>query len=254
MKNKDKSPAPLPVVKRSVKHDFSKDETAVLYVDFRQAHRNVAAAESDFESVKAQHKARIAEAEAKMGTLDAKLQAGFEMRDKECWVLYRTADHKKDFYVVPEFTRDPASPRHIRCKAEGLSIAVEFLKMFPEVKPILTEDMTAEDYEQDLLAADSEFESRSDIELWAADTDHGKIVVGKLRGKWYSAVRGNVGGQRVNERLDSEQKCHKLREDAVGVAGKRAMDWLEASLGKDAAKGFADGILAALKNEVGKVE
>lgn len=241
MKKEEVKPAKPPVVKRNVKHTFTTDETSLLHVEFRQAYANLGAVESEFEAVKAQHKAKITEAEARMETLNSQLQAGFETRTKDCVVLFRPADKKKDFYVLAE--------------VEALS-AEDFVEAVTDRKilPAVIEDMTSEDFEQDLLQAEAAFESRSEIPLWNAAGDSGKIVVGRLGKKWYSALRGNIGGQRIDERMDSEQKGVKEREDAVGTAGKRAMAWLEATLGKETAGGFVPGIVAALDGEKGKVE
>ena len=232
MKNKTETPA-LPVVKKSVKHIFTTEETAVLHNDFRQAYANQKAVESEFDSVKASYKAKVTEAESRMATLDATINAGFEMRVKECVVVFRPADRKKDFYL-----------KEVVASA-GNTVGLV---------PILTEEMTQDDFEQDLLQAESAFESRTDLPLWALDNDKGKIVVGRLAGKWFSAVRGNIGNHRLEERLDSEQKCFKQREVAIESAGNRVVAWIETTLGKEVAKGFQDGINAVLESERGKVE
>lgn len=237
---KEKTPAQKPlIVKKSVRHVFTPAEIAGLNVDFRQAFANLRSVEAEFDNVRASYKAKVTEAEARMATLDATLQAGCEQRDKECVVIFDVPNAKKHFhiaetYLVGNITGQPAENNPL---------------------PVLTENMTPADFEQDLLRAESAFDDKSVIPLWEADTDHGVIVVGKLAGKWFSAVRGNVGqSHKLDERLDSEQKCFKKRADAIEVAGKRAMDWLEKSLGKDAAKGFADGIASAVLKEVEKVE
>jgi hypothetical protein len=92
------------------------------------------------------------------------------------------------------------------------------------------------------------------LTLWAAGDDHGILIVGQLGGKWYSALRGNIGAIRLEERLDSEQKAWRTREAAVNTACTRALEWIEAMLGTEAAKGFCDGIKKLAAAETGKVE
>jgi hypothetical protein len=229
MKNTTKEPA-LPVVKKSVKHIFTIPEIAQLNVDFRLADKTVHSIETEFDSIKASYKAKTTEAESRKETIGTSLDAGFEMRIKECFVVFRPADRKKDFHLKESFTEPFALP------------------------PILTEEMTKDDFEQDLLQAESAFESRTDLPLWSLDNDSGKIVVGKLAGKWFSAVRGNIGNHRLEERLDSEQKCFKLRDVAIETAGGRVVAWIETTLGKEVAKGFQLGIDKVLEAERGKVE
>lgn len=236
-KTEEKGPA-APVVKKSIRHLFTPDEVAEMNVNFRRAYVRLAAIEAEQDSVKSKFKAQLAEQESIMASLDAALQLGWESRHKDCYVVFRPADSKKDYYPVSDGVGE--------LDLAGRIAAGE--------KPADTEDMTAEDFEQDLLMAEREFERRSEVLLWDAAGDAGKIVVASLRGKWFSAVRANIGGQRLDERLDGEQKCFKHREDAVGAAGRRAMDWLESTLGRETAQGFAAGIVAALEAERGKVE
>lgn len=132
------------IVKKSVKHIFSPNETKQLNVDFRQSYANLKAVEADADSVKSQLKAKVTEAESRMETLNATLQAGFEMRDKECIVVFRPADRKKDFYLA-----SPAGD-----------------KLFME--PALTEAMTQQDFEQDLVQAESVFSDKTDLVMWQA--------------------------------------------------------------------------------------
>ena len=232
MKNTTKEPA-LPVVKKSVKHIFTIPEIAQLNVDFRLADKTVHSIETEFDSIKASYKAKTTEAESRKETIGTALDAGFEMRIKECVVVFRPADRKKDFHLKEVVTE------------AGNTVGLV---------PILTEEMTKDDFEQDLLQAESAFESRTDLPLWSLDNDSGKIVVGKLAGKWFSAVRGNIGNHRLEERLDSEQKCFKLREVAIETAGGRVVAWIETTLGKEVAKGFQLGIDKVLEAERGKVE
>lgn len=228
MKNK-----PL-IVKKSVKHTFTPEETKQLNVDFRQSYANLKAVEADADSVKSQLKAKITEAESRMETLNATLQAGFEMRDKECVVIFRTADKKKDFYLPDSILEDG----HPTASAT----------------PVITEAMTPQDFEQDLFQAEAAFESKAELILWQAGNDLGRLIIGSLQGKWFTALRGNVGAQKIEERLDGEQSATKKRFEAVQRAAKRAGEWLAATLGKEASKGFTEPIAKVVEGEREKAE
>lgn len=219
------------IVKKSVKHTFSAEETAALNVEFRQAYANAEAVEADAASIRSQLKAKIDEAAGRMKTLNATLQAGFEYRDKECVVVFRPPDKKKDF-ILPE----------------------DFEQFGEDAAPVLTEAMTAADFEQELISADALFDGRSEISLWSAGPDSGRLVVGSHEGKWFAAARGNVGQQKIEERLDSEQPASKKRFDAIQRAAKRLNEWLRGTLGKEVAKGFEDRIFKAVEAEREKAE
>jgi len=231
MKNTESKPI---IVKKNVRHDFTPEETAALNVDFRQSFANLKAVEAEFDNVKALWKSKTTEAESRMEVLNATLQAGFEMRQKDCVVVFRPADKKKDFYLVDALAFD------------GKPVEGD--------EPILTEDMTQADFEQDLIQAEAAFDNKVEIILWEAGNDIGRMIVGSQGGKWFAAVRGNVGGIKIEERLDSEQMATKKRFDAITRAGRRVNDWLKANLGKDTAKGFEAGIIEAVEGEKEKAE
>lgn len=231
------TPKPL-TVKKSVKHSFTPDETRQLNVDFRQSYANLKAVEADADSVKSQLKAKITEAESRMETLNATLQAGFEMRDKDCAVIFRPADKKKDFYLSADGKGELSLDERIAAGEQ----------------PVLTEAMTPADFEQDLIQAESVFESRAELILWQAGESNGRMIVGSLKGKWFTAIRGNVGKQQIEERLDSEQPSCNKRFDAILRAAKRVSEWLRANLGKEAANGFEEPIERILEAERDKAE
>ena len=230
------------IVKKSVRHDFTADETRELHTQFRQAYAALKATEAEFDNVKGLWKAKTTESEARMETLNMTLQAGFEMRQKECIVIFRPVAKKKDFYI-----------------ADGFTVSNVTGEPSDDNIPILTEDMTQADFEQDLIQAEAMFENRVELELWAAGPDAGggqdcgRLIVGKHGGKWYSAIRGNVGAVKIEERLDSEQRAFKKRPDAVGEGAKRAMKWLKANF-KDDSKGFEDKIAKLVEAEQDKAE
>lgn len=220
------------IVKKNVKHNFTPEEVAALNVDFRNAYQNLKSVEAEFDNVKAVWKAKVTESESRMETLSATLNAGFEMRTKECAVIFRPADKKKDFVLIVEGDEGEA-----------------------EAGPIIaTEDMTDDDFHQDLVQAESCFDHRKELDLWEAGSDHGRLIIGNIKGRWFSALRCNVGAQEIVERLDSEQMSFKARHDAIKRAAKRCSDWLKDTVGKDAAKGFDEKITAIVEAEKEKAE
>lgn len=223
-------PKPI-IVKKMVKHPFTPDEIAELNIRFRQAFQSLAATEAEFESVKAVHKGRITEAEAKMATLDATLNAGFDHREKECILTFDVPNKVKRFYLK---------------LADGEAYPIDN-------KPALTEPMTADDLQQELIAAESAFNARAELTLWDAGDDKGLLIIGKQGDRWFSALRCNVGKVKFEERLDSEQKSFKQRFDAVNTASKRCWAWLNDTQ-KDAAKGFEAKIAEVVTAEQEKVE
>lgn len=137
-------PKPI-IVRRNVKHEFTPEETAELNTQFRQAYQTLKATEAEFDNVKAVWKSKTTEAEARMETLSATLNAGFEMRNQNTECVLRPLDKKKDFYLWP-------APED---EAHGQLIA--------------TEDMTPDDFAQDLIRAEAAFSKKVEIELWSAE-------------------------------------------------------------------------------------
>jgi hypothetical protein len=100
--------------------------------------------------------------------------------------------------------------------------------------------MTAADFQQELIEAEAKFDAREEIELFKpAEGDRGILVVGRLAGRWFSALRVKIGKLELSERLDAEQKSVKERPAAVALAVKRFNAWAKDNL-KDLAAGFAD--------------
>lgn len=171
--------------------------------------------EADFDSVKATCKAKIEQAQSQVQALSSALRAGFELRTKDCTVAFDVKARKKT----------------ITCVETEEVVAVE--------------DMTADDLQTELQLAESVFEDRVETPLWVCGQDQGLLVIGSMNNRWYSAVRLSVGQHRLDERLDSEQRAYKKRDDAVNEAAKRAYKWLKDNF-KEAAKGFEDNIAAAV--------
>jgi len=172
--------------------------------------------------VKAVWKAKTTEAESRMETLNATLQAGFELREKPLVRILDLVAGKKRFYLEDEI--DPVS-------GEAALGAL----------PVIVEDLSDADRQQELLEAEEQFEKRENIELFKpAGQDTGVLTVGRLNGKWFSALKVTIGKNSIKERLDGEQKATKGRPDAMRQGVKRFTAWVEEQLGKEPAKGFTN--------------
>jgi hypothetical protein len=210
----------LKIVKRSVKHNFTPKETSTLYAEFRQSFADLNAIEAEADAIKNSYKAKTSAAESNMKAIDAKLQAGFDIREKPCVRILDLTAGKKRFYLETDI--DPVNG-----------------EIGADAAPVITEDITDADRQQELLDAESVFEKKAAIELFKpAGPDAGWITVGRLDGKWSSALKVTVGKNALTERLDGEQQATKKRPDAVKLAVKRFTIWVEEQLGKEPAKGF----------------
>jgi hypothetical protein len=216
---------------KAVKHKFTVEELNVIGGDLAQAFGSLRSLEAEFDQVKASYKAKQTEAEAKIDSLSMSRMNGFEIRNERCEVVLYPKERKKHFYL--------ASAMEDYRKADG---------GMERPVPVLTEDMTAADFEQDLIRAESKFEAREEITLFPpAGNDCGIMVVGRFKDKWFAALRVKIGQRTLDERLDTEQPCSKKRADMIKRAAKRLGEWLFDSLGKDAAKGFEEPIAAAVE-------
>lgn len=107
---------------KSVKHTFTleeRDEVGGMLARALAALRGITA---EFDEVKASYKFKIAEAEAAIGSLETKRTNGFEFRSENSRVFYRPKDRKKDYYLESD----------------------------PNGGPVLTESMTAEDFQAEI--------------------------------------------------------------------------------------------------------
>jgi hypothetical protein len=111
---------------KSVKHVFSLEERDEVGGMLARALATLRGINAEFDEVKASYKFKIAEAEAAIGSLETKRTNGFEWRQENCRVVYRAADRKKDYYLE----HSPDDPKY-----------------FP---PVLTENMTTEDFQAEL--------------------------------------------------------------------------------------------------------
>lgn len=217
----------LKIEVKSVRHNFTPEERNEIGSSLARSIASCRGIEAEFDQVKASYKAKTTEAEARIDNLSTSLMNGFDMRNERCIVIFRPAQRQKDFYLESEFSTEPGGSG-----------------------PVVTEEMTREDFQADLIQAESKFDNREEIQLFKpAEGDWGILVVGRFAGKWFSALRVKIGKLTLEERLDSEQKAFKYRPDAVSTAVKRINDWAKANL-KDLAKGFEEsfrGVIDAHK-------
>ena len=206
-----------------MKHTFTTDERGTIGSDLARAIAGLRGVEAEFDQVKTSFKARTTESETRIDRLSTDLMNGFEMRNEKCVVIFRPKDRKKDYYIETEFASAMAN-------GNG--------KAFPV--PVLVEDMTRDDFQAELIQAESMFDNREEIALFQpTELDSGVLVVGRFGQKWFSALRVKIGKLALEERLDSEQRSFKHRPDAVAHAVKRVNEWAKANL-KELAKGFQD--------------
>lgn len=228
---KDTKEIPPKTELKNIKHTFTPDERNQIGGDLARAIAALRGHEADFDNVKAGFKAKLTAADAQIDNLSTSLMNGFDMRNVKCLVVFRPKERKKDYFIEEDHA-----------------------KLNGECPPILIEDMTAADFQADLLQAESKFDKREEINLFQPTaTDRGIMVVGRLGSKWFSALRITIGKLALEERLDSEQRSYKERFDAVDAGSKRAWKWLKAEL-KEQAGGFESGLASAVEAQKERVE
>ena len=207
---------------KSVKHDFTTEEHRQVGGDLARCISGLRGIEAEFDQVKASYKSKTTEAEARIDKISTDITNGFEFRNERCVVILDLKESKKYFYLESALV-----------KGELPNDAI----------PVITEPLTDADRQTELLEAESKFDARQDIELFQpAGEDSGVLTVGRLGGKWFSALRIKIGTRIINERLDSEQACSKKRADQVKRACKRFGEWLDENLGREEAKGFKNAV------------
>ena len=205
-----------------MKHDFTTDEHRQLGGDLARCISSLRGIEAEFDQVKASYKSKTTEAEARIDKISTDITNGFEMRNERCVVVLDVKESKKHFYL------------------ESALVKGEIPK---GLEPVITEPLTDADRQTELLEAESKFDAREDIELFSpTESDSGILTVGRLGGKWFSALRIKIGTRVINERLDSEQPCSKKRPDQIKHALKRFTEWLEENLGREESKGFKNAL------------
>lgn len=212
---------------KNVKHIFTEPERNQIGGDLARAIAGLRGTQAEFDQVKASYKARTTESEARIDNLSTSLMNGFDMRNEKCVVIYRPQDRKKDYYLERDWKEwtDAATGEFIGA-------------------PIQTEDMTADDFQAELIQAESKFDNREEIDLFSpTGTDRGVLVIGRFAGKWFGALRVTIGKISLSERLDSEQRSFKERPDAVAHGVKRATQWAKDNM-KEHAKGFEESFRA----------
>lgn len=214
-----------------VKHTFTTDERNEIGTNLASALNSKRGVEAEFDQVKASYKSKAAESDARIDNLSTLLMSGMEMRQKRCIVVFRPKDGKKDYFLEEK-----------EVTANGNV-------------PVLTEDMTSDDFQVDLIQVESKFEEREELPLFPeTGDDRGVIAVGRLKDRWFSALRIKVGKQSIDERLDSEQRSVVNRFDAVKSSAARATTWLKTAIGTEAAKGFEESIKALIESQKERVE
>jgi hypothetical protein len=138
------SPSPLKTELKTVKHSFTSDERLALGIDLARQHGVMAGIEAEFDQIKSAYKARTAEAEAKVGSLSTALVNGFDMRQVSCVVVFRPKDRKKDYFLESVW-ENATSPDYL-------------------TGPVLTEDMTRDDFQAELIQAEAKGEHEGAVE------------------------------------------------------------------------------------------
>jgi hypothetical protein len=113
---------------KTIKHTFTHEEREQLGSDLARAFGGLRGIESELDSIKASYKSKTAEAEAKIDRVSTNITNGFEMREAQCFVVYRPKDKEIDYYVREGDAQDAGTKR----------------AQFP---PDLTERMTQEDFQ-----------------------------------------------------------------------------------------------------------
>lgn len=121
---------------KAVKHFFTNEELLSLGSEIAGKITSVAQLENDLKSVKKQYDSRIQTENAEMAGLSSKIQAKFELRPTRVFAVFRAADREKDYY------------------AEGTDLT----NQDPCPTPLLTEPMTGDDFQIDLIQAESKFD------------------------------------------------------------------------------------------------
>lgn len=206
---------PMKTENKTIKYTFNHNEREQLGGELARSFGTLRSIEGEFDQIKAEYKAKTAAAEANIDRVSQCITNGFEMRTLPCWCVFRVKDKAKDWYLSEELAQ-AADPKTV----------------------VLTEKMAPEDFQLELVEAESKFEHRCELQLFQpAEGDRGILAVGKFGGKWFSALRIKIGKLELNERLDSEQQCFNQRADAVSTAVKRVNAWAKENL-KDLAEGF----------------
>ncbi|MCC7375381.1 MAG: hypothetical protein IT581_12070 [Verrucomicrobiales bacterium] len=210
---------------RLVRHDFTTAEKVEKGSELARAMQKVQEREDELKASASAMKAGVDEAKAAARKIHTDVLNGFDTRMTRCRVVLRPKERKKEFY--PEIK-------------DGVFSTV----------PSITEDMTDEDYQLDLIASEQRFERRAEIAVFKG----GLIVLGRWKDKWHAALRVSIGAQGVQERLDPTAKSFKLRADAWTHTVKRLEKWVRDTLGDETWKGFEAGLEKIDKIQIELVE
>lgn len=215
---------PQKVGLKLVKHILTPTEKQQLGLSLAQALGEMRGVEAELEQVKAEYKSKTRTIETRINGLETSITNGFQMVNRECVVVFFPDKKEKHFFV------------------EGDDVT--------KADPVAVETMTNEDFVTELLAAESNFEQREELQLFpTAGEDFGFLIVGKMNKHWYGALRVRVGRKKIEERLDSDQLSFKKRYDCITKSMKRYNEWLVKELGKETAVGFQSGIHEVLNSQ-----
>lgn len=219
-----KNQKPQKVGLKLVKHLLSPSEKQQLGLSLAQALGEMRGIEKELDQVKAEYKSKVSSVETRMSGLETSITNGFQMVQRECVVVFHPEKKEKHFFIDGDDVE----------KAE----------------PVAVETMTNEDYVTELLAAESNFEERAELQIFpTAGDDFGFLIIGKMNKMWYGALRVKIGRKEIKERLDSDQLSFKKRFDCVAKSAKRFSEWLTKELGKEDATGFKNAVAALVESQ-----
>lgn len=208
---------------KNVRHVFNNEEKMQVGSSLANTLAEIRNLKVEFSGVKAEYASREKTLNSKVSELETAVTNGFRMVHRDCVVVF-DPDHRQKFFYLE------SDSKLTNC--------------------VSTEPMTNEDFVQDLLAAESVFDERVEIDIFTPkEGEFAYLIVGKFGKQWYSAIRSQIGSKKMEERLDSEQPSFKKRFDAATKALARFSKWVEKSFDKETAKGFETAISDILNAE-----
>ena len=135
---------------KNISHKFTLEERDQLGLDLAQSFAKLRGIDAEFDQVKSSFKARITEMEARIDRLSTDRTNGFVMRDTPCFVAYNTKQKEKYYFLDEE---SAVSVQRL-CNVGGT-------KGCPPSECVLTEKMTANDFQQELIEAESKIAVRN---------------------------------------------------------------------------------------------
>jgi hypothetical protein len=131
-------PIKLERVNKNVKHNFLDDELITFGYSLGQKYRAIRTVQAELKSVKADYTAREKSLEADIDEISGKLNAGFEMRGKDCFKFFGYKDGQVYWFLCEEIEIDLIN------KAYQLGVGV---KGFPDAETFALEYLLTEAFE-----------------------------------------------------------------------------------------------------------